>query len=112
MTLQDVERIGDENLQEKLGAMGLLSDGKTIRDYRWHAISHHLGLDVHDVCDRSAAFVPGVVITMEVGVYVPEWGEGVRIEDDILITETGCENLSCHIPRTVAEIESLMAENF
>lgn len=108
MTLKDVERLGDENLQEKLGAMGLLSEGKTPRDYRWHAISHHLGLDTHDICDRTAAFVPGMVITMEVGVYVPEWGEGVRMEDDILITETGCENLSLAIPRTVEEIEELM----
>lgn len=108
MTLRDVERLGDENLQAELGNMGLLTDGKTPRDYRWHAISHHLGLDTHDICDRSAPFVPGMVITMEVGVYVTEWGEGVRIEDDILITETGCENLSAFIPRTVAEIEDLM----
>lgn len=108
MTLKDVERLGDENLQVKLSEMGLLTDGKTPRDYRWHAISHHLGLDTHDICDRNAPFVPGMVITMEVGVYVTQWGEGVRIEDDILITETGCENLSLSIPRTVAEIEDLM----
>ena len=108
MTLKDVERLGDESLQVKLSEMGLLTDGKTPRDYRWHAISHHLGLDTHDICDRNAPFVPGMVITMEVGVYVTQWGEGVRIEDDILITETGCENLSLSIPRTVAEIEDLM----
>lgn len=108
MTLKDVERLGDENLQVKLSEMGLLTDGKTPRDYRWHAISHHLGLDTHDICDRNAPFVPGMVITMEVGVYVTQWGEGIRIEDDILITETGCENLSLSIPRTVAEIEDLM----
>ena len=110
MTLGDVERLGDQCLEEKLKDMALLTEGRTVKDYRWHAISHHLGWDTHDVCHREAPFVPGVVITMEVGIYVPQWAEGVRIEDDILITQTGCENLSAEIPRSPGEIEALFIE--
>jgi Xaa-Pro aminopeptidase len=64
-----------------------------------HGFSHFLGLDVHDAGDYSLPLVPGVVLTMEPGIYLADEGIGVRIEDDILITEYGSENLSEMIPR-------------
>lgn len=110
MSMRDIDRIGDENLEVKLREMGLLEGGKAVKDYRWHTISHHLGFDTHDDNDYSMPIAPGMVFTMEVGVYVEAWGEGVRVEDNILITADGCENLSRHIPREISEIEAIMAQ--
>ncbi len=72
-----------------------------IRKYFPHATSHFLGLDVHDVGDYSLPLTPGVVLTCEPGIYIPEEGIGVRIEDDILITETGNRVLSQRLPKTL-----------
>ena len=110
MPMSEIDHIGDENLREKLTAIGLLSRNQAVTDYRWHTISHHLGFDIHDDSDYTMPLTSGMVITMEVGVYVPQWGEGVRIEDDILITSEGCQNLSRQIPCTISEIESIMTE--
>ena len=65
-----------------------------IRRYYWHNIGHQLGLDVHDVGDRNKPLEAGNCIAVEPGVYIPDWGTGFRIEDDVLVTETGCELLS------------------
>ena len=62
--------------------------------YYPHSTSHFLGLDVHDTGSRESIFTLGMVITCEPGIYIPEEGIGIRLEDDILITEDGCENLS------------------
>ena len=82
-----------------------------------HGTSHYLGLDVHDP-GLYAPLKEGNVITVEPGIYIAEgsecdpkwWNIGVSIEDDILITEEGPENLSASSPRTIKEIEALMAE--
>jgi Xaa-Pro aminopeptidase len=73
-----------------------------------HGLSHWLGMEVHDVGDYSAPLLPGMVITVEPGIYLPDEGLGVRIEDDVLVTEHGHTVLSKEAPKTVAEIESLM----
>jgi Xaa-Pro aminopeptidase len=76
---------------------------------RHHGVSHQIGLDVHDPFDRKDWVLrPGMVISNEPGIYLPEEGFGVRIEDDLLITAGGCEVLTRAIPKTVDEVEAAM----
>ncbi|MFI5332471.1 MAG: aminopeptidase P N-terminal domain-containing protein [Candidatus Babeliales bacterium] len=75
-----------------------------------HGIGHYLGLDVHDVGDYATPLRPGDVITIEPGIYIPEEGIGIRIEDDYWIVEDGAECLSEYIPKAARDIEALMQE--
>jgi Xaa-Pro aminopeptidase len=84
--------------------------GKPLGQYFIHGLGHHIGLDVHDPGESCKPFQPGMVITIEPGIYIPEENLGVRIEDDIVITETGYKFLSERLPRDPAEIEKIMAE--
>ena len=63
------------------------------KNYYWHNTLHHMGLDVHDVCDREMVFVPGMVFAVEPGIYIP-WGFGFRVEDDVYLAEDGAQYLS------------------
>lgn len=87
----------DDIMRSALDSLGLLKEESDYRKYFPHSISHGLGIDVHDSLGRPDKFLPGMVLTVEPGIYIPEEGIGVRIEDDILITETGHENLSGHL---------------
>lgn len=87
----------DEIMESKLKELGLLKKPDDYRKYFPHAISHGLGIDVHDALGRPDEFKEGMVLTVEPGIYIPEEGIGVRIEDDILITKTGHENLSASL---------------
>ena len=78
------------------------------KKYFPHGTSHHLGLDVHDYGNRYRKFAPGMVFTCEPGIYNPEEGIGIRIENDILITKDGPVDLTKEIPREADEIEELM----
>lgn len=98
--IQCVDTIMKHALQE-LGLLKQLDDNDTYRKYFPHAISHGLGIDTHDSLGRARYFKPGMVLTVEPGIYIPEEGIGVRIEDDILVTETGFENLSAALPTTL-----------
>lgn len=73
-----------------------------------HGIGHHLGMEVHDPNDPLALLEPGMVITVEPGVYLPEEGIGIRIEDNVLVTEQGCEVLSAALPKEIEEIEEIL----
>ncbi len=75
-----------------------------------HGLSHWLGMDVHDVGDYGTPLAPGMVLTIEPGIYLESENLGVRIEDDVLVTETGYELLSANLPRAPEEIEAIMAE--
>jgi Xaa-Pro aminopeptidase len=75
---------------------------------RHHGLSHHIGLDVHDPADYGVALAPGMVISNEPGVYLPDEGFGIRIEDDLLITAGGCEELTRGIPKSISELEAWM----
>lgn len=77
------------------------NDTDSIRQYFPHATSHHLGLNVHDVADYSQPLEPGMVLTVEPGIYVAAESVGVRIEDDVVITKTGVRVLSDSLPRTL-----------
>lgn len=79
------------------------------KKYCVHGISHHLGLDVHDSGSRWAKMEPGMVLTCEPGIYIQEEGIGIRIETDVLITETGCIDLMADFPIETEEIEAMMA---
>ncbi|MBC7187585.1 MAG: aminopeptidase P family protein [Calditrichaeota bacterium] len=89
--------------------LGLISRPGEYAKYFVHGTSHQLGLDVHDVGEVTV-LQPGMVITVEPGIYIPEENLGVRIEDDVLVTAQGHEVLSSAAPKTVAEIEALMRE--
>ncbi len=104
-------------IQKKLLELGVIKTPNEVGKYFFHGTSHYLGLDVHDV-GMYGKLKPNSVITVEPGIYIPFgsdcdekwWGIGIRIEDDILITETEPEVLSACVPKTIDEIEALMKE--
>ncbi|MCC6540363.1 MAG: aminopeptidase P N-terminal domain-containing protein [Bryobacterales bacterium] len=79
--------------------------GEPLGKYYLHGLGHHVGLEVHDATDAGLTLAPGMVITIEPGVYIAEENIGVRIEDVVLITETGARVLSSSLPREAADIE-------
>ncbi len=84
--------------------------GKSLGPYFIHGLGHHIGLDVHDPGEYCPPLQPGMFVTVEPGIYIPEENLGVRIEDDVLITESGHKLLSERLPRDPVEIEKIMAE--
>jgi len=74
-----------------------------------HGVGHWLGMDVHDPGDDDIPLAPGMVLTIEPGIYLPAEGLGIRIEDDVLVTRSAGEWLSAALPRTTDAIERLMA---
>lgn len=112
-----IKKINDEvdqlcqNAHLELGlytAVDIQKDPKLTKRYYPHGNSHFLGLDVHDVGDKSTTLEPGMVLTCEPGLYVPSEETGIRIENDILVTEDGNEDLMEQFPITVEEIEQLL----
>ncbi len=98
--LSEYSKSVDEIMKQTLMSLKLLksmSDEDTYRTYFPHAIGHGLGIDTHDSLGQPRVFQPGMVITVEPGIYIPEEGIGLRIEDDILITERGYKNLSAKL---------------
>ena len=111
VTLRQLNKMVVDYYETRLDDLGLRKDGKGVHDYYYHGVSHHLGLDTHDIStERESVLKPGMVITVEPGMYIEDESIGVRIENDVLITEDGCVDLSVNIPKTVEEIESLMAK--
>ena len=109
MTLRQLNDICKEVLAKGLIALGLIEKEEEVSKYYMHSVSHHLGIDVHDVnTAANARLRPGAVITDEPGLYIDEWEIGIRIEDDLLITGDGAEVLSKDIIRTTEEIEAFM----
>ncbi|MBC7933994.1 MAG: aminopeptidase P N-terminal domain-containing protein [Rhizobacter sp.] len=83
-------------------------ENRAYRKYLYHGISHHLGIDVHDLGTRTAPIKAGMVFTVEPGIYIEEEQMGIRIENNFWITKNGNKDLMKNIPITVEEIESLM----
>ena len=85
-------------------------EGRSLGRYFIHGLGHHIGLEVHDAGDPNRPLEAGMVVTDEPGIYIPEEKIGVRIEDDVLITSNGYKLLTARLPRSVDEVEKIMAE--
>jgi Xaa-Pro aminopeptidase len=110
------DKVGDEATQI-FQRIGLLTeediknedkDNRAFRKYLYHGISHHLGIDVHDLGTRTEPIEEGMLFTVEPGIYIEEEQMGVRIENNVWITKNGNEDLMKNIPVTAEEIEGLM----
>ncbi len=107
VTLKELNDIVIELYAQELKAIGLISEDKEVSDYYYHSVSHSLGLDTHDVCDKNIPLEPNMVITVEPGLYIEKYGIGIRIEDDVRVTEKGCEVLT-DVLKDPVEIEEFM----
>ncbi|MBS6507994.1 MAG: aminopeptidase P N-terminal domain-containing protein [Paraclostridium bifermentans] len=108
ITLRDLNDIAKKSLSKGCIDIGLISKEEEIEKYYFHSIGHSLGLDTHDVWISDSKLEVGSVITNEPGLYIEEEGIGIRLEDDLLITDFGCTNLSNDIPIEIEDIENLM----
>lgn len=114
---RDWQKEAQAVMNDELLRLGLLKprdikkqtpDDPACRKYFMHGLGHLLGLDVHDVGFSTEPFAPGWVLTVEPGIYVPEEGFGIRLENDVLVTEEGPVDLMAQIPIEADEIEALM----
>src|SRR3954453_7049346 len=110
------EKVGDEATSQFI-KLGLITDedvknedkdNRAYRKYLYHGISHHLGIDVHDLGTKTEPLQPGMLLTVEPGIYIEEEGMGIRIENNVWITEDGNKDLMKNIPITAEDIEALM----
>ena len=110
------EKVGEE-ASSTFVRIGLLKESdiknedkenRAYRKYLYHGISHHLGIDVHDLGTRTEPLLPGMVLTVEPGIYIEEEQMGIRIENNVVITENGNRDLMEKIPITIEQIEALM----
>jgi Xaa-Pro aminopeptidase len=110
------EKVGEEatTIFQKIGLLKKTDiknedpENRAYRKYLYHGISHHLGIDVHDLGTKTEPLKAGMLLTVEPGIYIEEEKMGVRIENNIWITRTGNKDLMKNIPITTDEIESLM----
>ena len=105
-TIAELQSFTIEYLASECLSHRLINDKEEIKNYYFHGVSHHIGLDTHDPGEKTKPLVPGNVISDEPGLYFRELGIGVRIEDDLLITKNGCEVLTKDIIKEVGDIES------
>ncbi len=110
ITTKELNQILIQYFAKELKKIGLIKEDNEVSKYYYHGVSHHIGLDCHDLCEYTP-LKAGSIISNEPGLYIAEEGIGIRIEDDILITETGAEWLSKDIIKEVDDIEKFMREN-
>ena len=109
LTIKDLQDFATEYLRKQCINSGLMDINDDIRNYYYHNVSHHLGLDTHDISDRSKPLQVGNVITVEPGLYFAKYNCGVRIEDDVLVSEDGAVVLSKNIAKEMVDVERMMA---
>ena len=114
---RDWQKEAEEMMTEELLGLGLIKsaqvkkqdpDNPACKKYFMHGLGHPLGLDVHDVGDANVPFAAGCALTVEPGIYIPEEGFGIRLEDDVVVTEDGPINLMEKVPIEADEIEAIM----
>ena len=108
MTIADLQEYAKQCLKAECVRLGLMHKDEDIFKYYFHNVSHHLGIDTHDVSDRNLPLENGNVITVEPGLYFANLGIGVRIEDDVLIKDGKGECLSKGIVKEISDVEELM----
>ncbi len=104
-----INELVQEIYAKELKALGLIEKDEEVRKYYYHNTSHFMGMDTHDVGRRDVILEEGMVLTVEPGLYIEEESIGIRLEDDILITKDGCENLSKDIFITAEDVEKFLA---
>ena len=109
LTIKDLQDFATEYLRKQCINSGLMDINDDIRNYYYHNVSHHLGLDTHDISDRNKPLQVGNVITVEPGLYFAKYNCGVRIEDDVLVSEDGAVVLSKNIAKEMVDVERMMA---
>lgn len=109
LTIKDLQEFATEFLRKQCINSGLMDMNDDIRNYYYHNVSHHLGLDTHDISLREKPLQNGNVITVEPGLYFAKFGVGVRIEDDVLVSDDGAIVLSKSIAKEMNEVERMMA---
>ena len=109
ITLKDLNDVAKSVLGEGLVSLGLIQDAQEVGKYYMHSVSHSIGIDCHDAAFVGDVLQPGWIISDEPGLYIDEEAIGIRIEDDLLITEDGCEVLSKDIIKDPDAIEAFMA---
>ncbi len=105
----ELQKISKDVMAKGLIDLGMIQEKEEIEQYYYHGSGHYIGLYTHDVGDEQAILEEDMMFTLEPGLYFPDLGIGIRIEDTILVTRDGCEVLSGDIPKTVDEIEAFMA---
>lgn len=110
LTTKKLNQILVSYYEKELKKIGLIDKPEDVYKYYYHGVSHHIGLDCHDLCDYTE-LKPGSIISNEPGLYIAEENIGIRIEDDILITETGAICLSQDILKTTEDIEKFIERN-
>lgn len=109
ITLRELNAFARDYLAKRCLEEKVISSYDDIDRIYFHSVSHHIGLDDHDPMDRDKPLEEGNVISDEPGLYIKEEGIGIRIEDDLLITDRGAKNLSSFIPKEIEEIEHYFA---
>lgn len=109
----ELNKKAKEWIADECISLGLISNKEDVSKYYYHSIGHSLGLDTHDIEleNRNVIFEPGMIYTVEPGIYIEEEGIGIRIEDDVLITEEGHEVLTKEMIKAVDDIEEFMSKN-
>lgn len=112
MLHQDIDRLIKEKITQRMLDLKILDKAENIGTYMWHGGAHHIGFNVHDAVTTVTELKPGMCFCVDLGIYHEEWGIGFRLEDNCVITETGCENLSKEIPRKIADIENIVGRAY
>ena len=108
ISFDEIEAHARRRVGEELVAAGHLGKDEDVSKYYWHKGTHHIGLDVHDVGPAGNPIAPGMAFTIDVGIYMEDKNIGFRVEDNVVITETGYEHLSADIVREIDDIEAMM----